>query len=50
MEGIHIPAIRGDFGDGIHAIAEQFPKGLRIWRLREAATQTDDRDRFFCEC
>ena len=36
-------------GDGIHAIAEKLPKSIRIRGLREATTQTDDRDRLFLE-
>src|SRR5262249_51866448 len=41
------PALRGDFLDGIDAVADVLPVALQVLRLGEHASHADDGDRFF---
>ena len=43
---VDVPAVGGDFLDGVDAIAKRLPKGLGILAAWEPASHADHRDRF----
>ena len=48
VERVEVEAIRGNFGDGIHAVAQQLPERLRVVGAGKPAADADDGDRFGC--
>ena len=41
-----VEAIRGNFADGIHSVAQQLPERCRVVRAGKPAADADDGDRF----
>ena len=48
VKGVEVEAIRGNFRDGIHAVAQQLPESYRVVGAGKPAADADDGDRFGC--
>ena len=47
VEGVDIPTIRRDLGDGIYTIVEEPPKSLRVFCSGKPAAYAHNGDRFW---